>query len=273
MKKIIICQPLDCGLNDTLCQIGLCIKYSRDYNRKLIIDTERHSGMVKDFGDYFVNNNIDNKDFIQLSLSDIELDLLGEQTKSLLTSSKPLSVDFLNNHEEEVLVHRSSGGGLSSAYALDFFKLQPNLAQTIQNKLNSMPDGYCSVFIRNTDYRTNYKELFEFIKSDIGDRYLLVCTDDYHVIDYAKTQFSKLICNEDIERNAIPARHAMRRCQRHLDHNKVNIDAITDLILGAASMKLYPSVVSFPYNIKSGFVALGTYLNENKNIINNLLTR
>ena len=283
MKKILICQPYLCGLTDILCQIGYCVKYCQDYDRKLIIDTRSWSGMRSNFSDYFIINT--DRDFIQLSVDDEEITLLGKQNKELLVEELKIDIDFTKNHSEDVLVHRSWGNGLESIlYALSFFKLQPKLAISIKNKLKLMPNDYCSVYIRNTDYKTAYKELFDQIKSEIGDRYLLICTDDYGVIEYAKNIFPKLIFNEDIINNAIPALSLMNRMQTHLDKDKVNVNAITDLILGASSMKLYPSFLSsfescesyeknvqFPKNTQSGFVTLGIHLNQNKKIIDDLL--
>ena len=283
MKKILICQPYLCGLTDILCQIGHCIKYCQDYDRKLIIDTRSWSGMRSNFSDYFIINA--DRDFIQLSVDDEEIILLATRNKELLLEDSKIDIDFSKNHTQDVLVHRSWGNELEFVlYALSFFKLQPKLTKSIQNKLNLMPSDYCSVYIRNTDYKTDYKDLFDQIKSEIGDRYLLICTDDYHVIEYAKNIFSKLIFNEDIVKNPIPVLSLMNRIQKHLDKDKVNINAITDLILGASSMKLYPSFITsyesyysiennvqFPENTKSGFVKLGIYLNQNKNLIDNLL--
>ena len=282
MKKILICQPYLCGLTDILCQIGHCIKYCQDYDRKLIIDTRSWSGMRSNFSDYFIINT--DTDFIKLSVDDAEIILLATRNKELLEDLK-IDIDFSKNHSEDVLIHRSWGNELEFVlYALSSFKLQPKLAKSIQNKLNLMPGDYCSVYVRNTDYKTDYKELFDQIKSEIGDRYLLICTDDYHVIEYAKNIFPKLIFNEDIIKNPVPVLSLMNRMQKHLDKDKVNVNAITDLILGASSMKLYPSFITsyesydssennvqFPENTKSGFVKLGIHLNQNKNIIDDLL--
>ena len=94
-----------------------------------------------------------------------------------------------------------------------------------------------------------------------------------------------MIFNEDIIKNPVPALSLMNRMQKHLDKDKVNANAITDLILGASSMQLYPSFITslesyfsssennkqFPENTKSGFVNLGIHLNQNKNLIDNLL--
>ena len=283
MKKILICQPYLCGLTDILCQIGHCIKYCQDYDRKLIIDTRSWSGMRSNFSDYFIINA--DRDFIQLSVDDEEIILLATRNKELLLEDSKIDIDFSKNHTQDVLVHRSWGNKLEFVlYALSFFKLQPKLAESIQNKLNLMPEIYCSVCIRNTDYKTDYKDLFDQIKSEIGDRWLLICTDDYGVIEYAKNIFPKLIFNEDIIKNPVPVLSLMNRLQKHLDKDKVNVNAITDLILGASSMQLYPSFITsyesyessennvqFPENTISGFVKLGIHLNQNKNLIDNLL--
>jgi hypothetical protein len=285
VRKILICQPYLCGLTDILCQIGHCIKYCQDYDRKLIIDTKRWSGMRSNFSDYFILISDTDKEFIHLSPSDEEIMSLAKQNKELLIEDLKIEIDFSKNHNEDVLVHRSWGNGLQHVvYALSFFKLQPELIESIKHKLNLMPSDYCSVYVRNTDYKTDYKGLFDQIKSEIGDRYLLICTDDYVVIEYAKNIFPKLIFNEDIIKNPVPVLSLMNRMQTHLDKDKVNINAITDLILGASSMKLYPSFITsyesccssegnvqFPENTKSGFVTLGIHLNQNKNLIDNLL--
>lgn len=268
-----ICQPLYCGLNDILCQIGKCIKYCLEHNRKLIIDTKRFSGMKRDFSDYFIIKDPINESFIQLSLSDDELLSLSTQSKL------KKQVDFSKSYEEEVIIHREWGGGTMSRYALSFLKFQPNLAKSIQHKLNLMPDDYCSVYVRNTDLKTNYEELFERIKSEIDDKYLLICTDDYRVIEYAKGIFSKLLFDEDIVKNEIPSEPLMSMLPNNFDNTKVNIDAITDLILGASAIQVFPTFVSafsnnkpVPKNFQSGYMLLGIYLNQNKHVIRELLS-
>jgi hypothetical protein len=210
--------------------------------------------------------------FIQLSINEDELFSLSSLTKL----KKP--VDFSKSYEEELIIHRAYGGGTMSRYALSFLKFQPNLAKSIQHKLNLMPDDYCSVYVRNTDLKTNYEELFERIKSEIDDKYLLICTDDYRVIEYAKGIFSKLLFDENIVQNEIPAEPLMSLNHKNFDNDKVNIDAITDLILGASSIQIFPAVVSsfssnkpVPENFQSGYMLLGIYLNQNKHVISELL--
>ena len=281
MKKF-ICQPLG-GLNDILSNIGFCIEYCRNHNRKLIIDTRQFSDMERDFSDYFTKKNTD-EDFVQLSLSDTERILLEEQYSISLTDvsdrrNKPVEIplDLSTDYESEIILNRTYTGDISgSVVTLKFFKLQLNLAKSIEYKLSLMPDEYFSTYVRNTDYRTDYKSLFNSIKSEVGDRYLLVCTDDYRVIDFAKDIFPKLIFNEDIIKNPIPTMSLMNRQHTKLNKDKVNTNAITDLILGASSMQIFPSFVfsyslPIPKNFQSGFVRLGIYLNQNKSIINDLL--
>jgi hypothetical protein len=208
--------------------------------------------------------------FIQLSISKDELFSLSSLTKL------KKSMDFSNSYEEELIIHCALGGGTMSRYALDFLKLQPNLAKSIQHKLNSMPDDYCSVYVRNTDLKTNYEELFERIKSEIDDKYLLICTDDHHVIEYAKRIFPKLLFNENIAQNEITSKSLTSTNHKNFDNDKANIDAITDLILGASSIQIFPAFVSpvfnRPKNFQSGYMLLGIYLNQNKHIIRELLS-
>ena len=257
------------SLNDVLCQIGKCIKYCQEFDRKLIIDTRKYSALQRDFSDYFIPKNSEIENFIQPALSDEEWGLISK----IAVSKSNLSIDY----DDEIILHQSLGGGLLSAYTLEFFKLNPNIAKLIQEKLSSMPDDYCSVFVRNTDVKTDYKKLFDRIKPEVGDRYLLLCTDDYHVIEYAKDIFPKLLFNDTLTKNEMPDISVSNNAQINLDKDKVNIEAITDLILGASSSQVFLSNESFygksnPKPYKSGFMLLGEHLNKNKNIITNLLT-
>ncbi|CAH0997920.1 hypothetical protein EMA8858_04055 [Emticicia aquatica] len=58
MKKIVLCIPRGCGLNDILCRVGFSLEYCQKYNRTLIIDT-RIAGLWDDFSNYFIKNNDD----------------------------------------------------------------------------------------------------------------------------------------------------------------------------------------------------------------------
>ena len=52
-RKIVLCVPRWCGLNDTLVQIWLAYQYALDHGRRLIIDT-RVCGFWDDLDNYFI---------------------------------------------------------------------------------------------------------------------------------------------------------------------------------------------------------------------------
>jgi hypothetical protein len=53
------------------------------------------------------------------------------------------------------------------------------VAADIKRRLRALPaTDYISIHVRNTDYTTNYRELFTNIGAYVSGRSVLVCTDD-----------------------------------------------------------------------------------------------
>jgi len=273
------------GINDLLCQIGECIKYSKMYNRKLIIDTRTISDLNEDFCNYFSTNDSS----IQLSLTDEQIKEFHMDPSfpkdTILTCDRlnPLARCIINSVDwpDKFLIHRAFGGGLESAYALTYFTLVDYLSDSIKKRKKEL-GAYHSILIRNTDYKTDYMGILCEIKQMNLDVPLFLFTDDYHVQDYAKTlMFNKLIINENLYRsNAIntPIMHTSH-FMTNISPKTINDEVLTDLFLAAMSDHIYPTYISGfkdgkefeNMQIKSGFVNLAMHLNTNQELLNNIL--
>lgn len=285
MDKILICQPIG-GINDLLCQIGICIEYAEKYNRKLIIDTSM-SDMNDHFSNYFNTNNLGKN--IQLKLNKCQMHLFS---KDPLFPNYFLLSDESNTHytsilpdrdcSEKYIIHRTFGGGGMSFYALKYFKLNNYLIKKIKKK-KEMLGEYHAVMIRHTDYNSDYEKILAELEQMQIDVPLFLFTDNYKVQDYARTlSFKKLIVNENLFKSDAPNTPIMHssRFLPNVTPKMINDEVLTDLFLAALSEHIYPTYISGFCNsrefedkqISSGFVNLAIHLNTNRRLLNNILT-
>jgi hypothetical protein len=284
MDKILICQPVG-GINDMLCQIGMCIEYSEKFNRKLIIDTTK-SDLNDHFSHYFETNDLGKNIQIELSMKQINTfynDPLFPKDCYLTHSEHlyPMSVPLDRDYKDKFLLHRTWGGGVMSLYALKYFKLQDYLINRIKKRKKSL-GTYHAILIRHTDYNTDYKNALNEIKDMNLQTPLYVFTDSTEVQEYARTlKFKKLIVNENIYKgtmNHIPIMH-YSRLDPMIHPFEINDEVLMDLFLSSLSEHIYPTYVTGYQNnnqyagikFKSGFVNLAIELNNDKKLLNNIL--
>ena len=281
MDKFLICQPLG-GLNDLLCQIGMCIKYAEKYNRTLIIDTKSFSDLSDHFFNYFqVKDGIK---FIQYSLDITSLHKHPLFPKDIslacnLSNVVPRCININLDFDDKFLLHRAYGGGIDSLYALQYFTLSPYLSTIITERKKHI-GKYDAVLIRNTDYKTDYQPLLNEIVKIKQDTTLFLFTDDFNVQLYAKTlQFRKLIVNENLYKSRNPNVPIMTtsRADRSIKPKMINDEVICDLFLASLAIYIYPSYINrlihsnIPLMFMSGFVKLAIELNKDTKLRDTLL--
>lgn len=276
-------------MNDTFCQIEKCWRYAEKYGRHLIIDTN-DTAFGEDFSYFFeaVNPSIPVTSTISATLLE-ELNQLSclpscvtgrisnYQVKHLAGSNltdqitnEQLTFSFRRNYDTPLLVHHQCGGGELSHSLLRRIRLSPTLTEVVSGKLRELPRNYLSIHVRNTDYKTNYKEMFRYAKEQIeGGRDVLICSDSLKAVNDAIEYFggTRTHTASTISDNSKIPLHHLTRDKSMLANNMVK--SIVDLFaLSNANVFIYKNLTGgFP----SGFSTLAAYIFENDNIRSALL--
>lgn len=285
--KYILCRPHG-GLNDSLCQIEKSWTYAERFDRFLIIDLSR-SRVFYDFSLFFelAYENLN----IHFALQKTMLDKLNRlscypsEVQGIIDlyeteysfefhnfcdkkSKIQISFDYERDYNEQLLVSEQCGGGDNAISMLERVTLQKGVRAIIEKALISMPMNYTAVHIRNTDLKTDYKNLLNKIKVKIKSEYLLVCSDDINVIIYSEVNLSnvKIITTKDLVVDIFPT-----ELTGLVDEVvwKSSINALFDLIaLANADTLFYGAVAGGGV---SGFSKLAGHLCLKKNILFNLI--
>jgi tetratricopeptide (TPR) repeat protein len=290
IEKFLLCRPHG-GLNDTLCQIEKCWKYAEKFGRTLIIDT-LNSGLLAEFSEFFSPRNSLTK--VNFSLSEQQLFFLNTLTcfphsvqGKLRTyfavhsinfgnyvdreTSVMLTFNFDKNYDESVLIHEQSGGGNLSFNLLNRVSISENIRPIVLNRIQDIGYDYLAIHVRNTDYQTQYKDLFQDIYPSVTNKSLLVCSDDAEVISHARSFFtlSKILISSQTSQTGSKPLHFSATHSDDEQRKKATTNSIIDLIALGRSTKLYFTNVTAGHS--SGFSRLAMYLCENKNVIDALL--
>jgi len=107
---------------------------------------------------------------------------------------KNTHLDLPNNVNEDIILHRRSGGG----NGFDFFK-QLGLTEKIKSiciqKMNLLQNNYLCIQVRHTDYKCDYPKLYEDNKAKIHSYdQIYICTDDESVITFFKSKHLNVFC-------------------------------------------------------------------------------
>lgn len=343
-EKYIVCIPLGCGFNDTMCQIYEAYRFSIKTNRTLIIDT-RLSGLADCMTNYM--EIIDPSNKIELGLSDKKIQDLNnlscfpveftgkidwifhrfwvshpiyhystnqsEPAKKLVIINRIRSIfnlskyfliklkkftrankilflfnyrsirnfnaniklEELESNTASIIIHHMSGGGEESIEAIKLFKLKSEISKLILEKLASLGNNYDAIHIRHTDYTTNYKSFLQSIRQKLIGKKVLLCTDNYSVLNDAKNILNEtdVFCFNDYynfneeDHNYYPLHY-----QWNLPTNKIyenNIVLLTDLIGLSRSTCLYYTDINqnLHKTTVSGFSKLADNLKNQKNIL------
>lgn len=289
MCKYLLCRPRG-GLNDTLCQIEVCWSYCEKYNRVLIIDTTR-SGLRVNFSELFENNTRLNYEFklsdeifekiknlncqiteIDNKLMDYKVEYSKENNFVTKDTKVRVSFDFEKNYDEDLLVFEQCGGGTKSIDLLSKLKLSSELRGKFTEFIIS--ENYESIHVRNTDYQTDYKKLFESLREPLKNKLVLICSDDLEVIESAKiilnesTIISKT--SNDFVEKGIPLHSPYQKLTKEQEKLLAE-NSIIDLLLLANSSKInYSNLSGYSFNKLSGFTKLALLLNQNRELLKKL---
>lgn len=298
LERVLLCIPHG-GLNDTLGQIEKCRRYAKAFDRVLIIDTHRKSGILSHFSDFFeitdsggvtVVPEVDES--LQHHLNALTCNppavqnrigkyasLFSSEWRNVCekTSGGLITFDFEKDHEAQLLVHEQCGDGYLSEQLLPRLRLSTRARSEISMSLARLPRPYVGVHVRNTDYRTDYLPLFESIYDKTIGRNVLVCSDDPDVIVHARSFFrdSVVITATTIPNSARKPLHLRNSYDSQEERVQATIMALTDLLaLGGAEELCYAKSVTSgePLRLgKSGFSLLADHIFRNKHLIASLL--
>lgn len=289
--KFLLCRAY-CGMGDTFNQIEKCWRYAEANDRVLVIDT-RDSGLLGDFSDYFRSRtnqpavyfnpddalrafpDVLSRWYCQSTLkprADRPLGVCQSITSKPTATRVQTSFNFNKVHEEQVILHESGGGGSISFHLLDRVILASGFREEVLQRLAQLPAEYFAVHIRNTDYQTDYKSLFNRIRQRLSGQNVLVCSDDANVICYAKEFFGK---SRVFQSSVIPETHGMplHAPSTFTDANSrhtATANAIVDLLaLGRAK---HVFITRHAKGQTSGYSKLARHLCDNKYIIDQVLS-
>lgn len=292
-ERLLLCIPRG-GLNDSFCQIQLCMAYAKYYDRTLIIDTTK-SGLLGAFDDFFTLASANQKIIYRLDEAlRLKLDTLSccppyiegrissfhsafylpRHEYHDLRTGKPLTFDFDVDYPQSLLVHEQAGGGTLSLDLIENLILTPSVAKIILTRLSTLTQDYAAIHVRNTDYRTDYQRLFNDLYPKLSNKRVLICSDDPKVIGDARITFDQstvfsMSKADTLQRFQNKPLHVYETYQNDLERHHATIDALTDLLaLGGASELFYSRVIT---GQTSGFVTLALHLNTNKFVVRNML--
>lgn len=290
IEKFLLCRPHG-GLNDTLCQIEQCWRYAEKFGRTLIIDT-LNSGLLAEFSEFFSPRDSLTK--VHFSLSEEQLCLLNTFTcfphsiqgklntyfavysmdsKNYVDreTTAILTFNFDKNYDELVLIHEQCGGGNLSFDLLNRISISENIRPIVLDRIQHLGHEYLAIHVRNTDYQTQYKDLFLDIYPSVTNKSLLVCSDDAKVISHAKNFFilSNVLTSSQTPQTGNKPLHLSSTHSDDAQRKKATVNSIIDLIALGRSTKLYFANVTAGHS--SGFSRLAMHLCQNKNVIDALL--
>ena len=297
-ERVLLCRPHG-GLNDSLDVIEHCWQYAERTNRQLIIDMSR-SSFCTNFGRIFKHRVDGDSTLFEISDSIIEqLNLkscslpeiegrIGEyvtriqlhETISELewrlpvedTSSKSLGMSFDVEYLADLVVYENYRIGALASSLLRRVKFQKTVGDEISARLaNLRGQNYLGVHIRNSDIKSDYKEFFSRMKNQFDNQVVLICSDDSHVIEYAKHCLEKsvVLTSSEIpdlggQPYQIPFVHGEEA------KKKLSIDALVDLIALGESREVFSTLIVNREVAHSGFSQLAAELCADKSIAHEL---
>lgn len=274
-----------------LVQIEKCLQYSEKFNRSLLIDTGNCGG-ISDLSLFF-EIDTSKADVIATKEKLTELnqmvcspDILSGRLSNYKTSSirdeyglwvccehdslTPLSINFSNDYSEPLIVHDSWGGGIESAKFLRRVKVEHQLSNFVLKSIAELGENYAAIHIRNTDYKTDWRQFLKRIRRRLKGRIVLLCSDSSEVRRLAPS-----ILNESQVRSVsnifyddeMPL-HQGRNVSESMKNASFRSSLIDLFALGGAS-ELFISPVRGGQI--SGFSRLAALICEDKTILASLL--
>ena len=290
LQRILLCRPAS-GLHDNICQIDLCCRHAERFERVVIVETDYQSSKhVRDsFSNYFVSTDpnliLDAGPYRDLfdRLDVTPSGLFGRVTSAACRfqwgrgyvdsqTDQSMAVDLSIDHAARLLVYHSLGSHPDGFRVMAKLRLHPDLAQELVKRLGGIERPYCGIHIRNTDYKTDYEQGLEAIKTKI-DGPIFLATDDRHVLEYARALFGESRVYSFATFPGGPARPLHGLAPEDNAYER-NADAILDLMMLALAKDFYgfrliPNSNGIDY---SGYALLAAKLRQAPKILQTLLS-
>lgn len=207
-NRFLLARPRS-GLNDTLCQIELCLRHAETFDRTLLLDLSRSKGLLE-FDRFFRwKGPMAN---VQVAVLPDQIAVLnalpcrpaeatgrlahyrqhtrysdGRAINCLEGTHIPLFSDLSRDYPEPLLLHDTGGGGDSSRNFLQRVTLEPGLAREIAANILSLGPDYAAIHVRHTDFRTeDWQSFLKSIRGGLRGRTVLMCSDNAEVIEGAR---------------------------------------------------------------------------------------
>ena len=282
------------GLNDMLCNINKIYHYCKKNNRILLINTKINSESEINLSDFFIFNhknvicdyeeikNLIYKSNFTIFPREIKLDnlkLLFKQDnliKYYKINNKgvfkfndiPLN-NFEDDINEDLILLSFCGGGNPISFFMESIYFTDRVKKEINKKLISNKK-YLSFQVRNTDYKCDYKLLYNN-NIDIIKKYesIYLATDSTSALIYFKSKINNLIYYNTILENE---NILIDKPLHQSIYNKHNIIPQDDIFLNSL-IDLYICINSdiFLSNSKGGYVNLIRNCIKYKDVFNNKL--
>lgn len=287
--RYLLCRPRG-GLNDSLCQVEACWRYADRFQRVLIVDTLR-SGLFTELSNFFEPRAPKTPVIFSSSATRLlgsAADCMPREVAGLIdtyttayspalrnhvdaASQVQLTFDFTADHAAEVLLHEQCGGGPRSFDFLRRVDLSVALKTILRARLRFRSEGYAAIHIRNTDYKTDYMNLFEEVRDKVSGQNLLICSDDANVIRVAKSFLSQanVFSVSDIPDTDQQPIHGAWVQLSKAGRDSSAVDVLVDLFALAFSHTLFTTNVSGGH--PSGFSRLAQFLHQDRPLLDRLL--
>lgn len=263
-ERYVLCRPVS-GLNDTLCQFDICRAYAERTGRILVVDGRLSAGILTEFGDYFQMQgdrhifhmtspdlpNLESLDCYPpqvfgriFTLNHISHpDPLQRVGANVVDSDSLVSLRFdpKQDYPHRLLLRQQWGGSIQSYRALKHLTIVPSLANRIRTAIDSLPQGYAALHLRNTDYRTDIGKVVGALRDQVVGRDLLVCSDDATAFDQVRASLPAT----RVHRLTVPAfddgkpLHITAKAHGAAMRRRVASDAILDLCALAGATTLF----------------------------------
>lgn len=201
------------GFNDILCVIEKTIKVCIKNNRTLLLDTINNYSYKINFSDYFNVLNIPNVPIIY-DMNEIKKivfnknltifpNILYNKMEDIVHNKVPITyktggfqynntnINLIlpsNEQKEDIIVYVDCGNGHNS---FNFFNkhiyFKHNIIDYCNNNLSKINKPYICLYIRNTDRKCDYKNLYNNNKELINSyQNIYIATDDKNILSFFK---------------------------------------------------------------------------------------
>jgi hypothetical protein len=231
---------------DMMTLITMCLKYAKNFNRILVIDTRKSLHFKDGFRKYFyISNSITYKDDLNTLYANIKDKILypNKNRKSLdylkfnpFIDENP-TIDMTKDYKEDIILYGNDNKHLERDINFFFrnFTVKPIILDIFKQRLEKLPNNYISVHVRNTDYKSNVDKFIKDNYDKFNNKSIFLASDDNNTIEKFRIVFSnKNIYNfmnmnmNNKYKNNHPI-HIMKRNVK--DHEQFNIDTMTDFLL------------------------------------------